>query len=196
MRAAILASLTATLVATQDQPPPATFRTEANYVRVDVYATQDGVALSDLTRTDFEVLEDRVPQRIEQFERVAIRPAGAQETRIEPNNVRDMRSMLENSRARVFVLFLDTYHVEIEGSHNIRRPLVDALDHVIGSDDLVGVMKPDMSATDIAFASSGPDADTTDQLYRPHGIGHPARSTHREVDCTRRHSRRRQFCRV
>src|SRR6516225_4444452 len=80
MRAAILASLTATLVATQDQPPPATFRTEANYVRVDVYATQDGVALSDLTRTDFEVLEDRVPQRIEQFERVAIRPAGAQET--------------------------------------------------------------------------------------------------------------------
>jgi len=60
--------------------------------------------------------------------------------------------MQASARARLFVLFLDTYHVEIAGSHNIRRPLVDALDRVIGPDDLVGVMTPDMSPTDIAFA--------------------------------------------
>src|SRR5579864_7328763 len=119
IRAAILAGLTATLVVTQDQPPPATFRTEANYVRVDAYITRDGAPVTDLTKDDCEVFEDRAPQRIEQFERVSIRPAGAQETRIEPNNVREMRSMLEGSRARVFVLFLDTNHVEVEGSHNI-----------------------------------------------------------------------------
>src|SRR6516225_9330931 len=106
----------------QDQPPRPTFRTEANYVRVDVFPTKDGVPVQDLTQDDFEIVEDRVPQRIEQFEHVVIRGAGAQETRIEPNNVRDMRSMLENSRARVLVLFLDTYHVEVEGSHNIRKP--------------------------------------------------------------------------
>ena len=136
----------------QDQPPRPTFRTEANYVRVDVFPTKDGVPVQDLTQGDFEIVEDRVPQRIEQFEHVVIRGAGPQETRIEPNNVRDMRSMLENSRARVLVLFLDTHHVEVEGSHNIRKPLVDALDHVIGSDDLIGVMTPEMSPTDIAFA--------------------------------------------
>jgi hypothetical protein len=60
--------------------------------------------------------------------------------------------MQASARARLFVLFLDTYHVEIAGSHNIRRPLVDALDRVIGPDDLVGVMTPDMSPTDITFA--------------------------------------------
>src|SRR6185503_20467433 len=51
-----------------------------------------------------------------------------------------------------FVLFLDVFHVGLGGSYNIRKPLVDALDRVIGPDDLVGVMTPDMSPSDIAFA--------------------------------------------
>jgi VWFA-related protein len=59
--------------------------------------------------------------------------------------------MLESARSRVFVLFLDIGHVDVASSHNIRKPLVDALDKVIGADDLVGVMTPDMSARDIAF---------------------------------------------
>ena len=93
-----------------------------------------------------------MPQKIEQFERVVVRAAGPQDARIEPNTVRESRSMLESSRARVFVLFLDIGHVDVGGSHNIRKPLVDALDKVIGADDLVGVMTPEMSAGDIAFA--------------------------------------------
>src|SRR3954465_3187486 len=35
------------------QPPPATFRTEANFVRVDVYPTQNGVPVQDLKAEDF-----------------------------------------------------------------------------------------------------------------------------------------------
>ena len=46
----------------------------------------------------------------------------------------------------MFVLFLDIDHVDVGGSHNIRKPLVDALNRVIGQDDLVAVMTPDMSA--------------------------------------------------
>ena len=60
--------------------------------------------------------------------------------------------MAERSRARLFVLFLDTYHVDVGGSHAIRKPLVDALDRLIGQDDLVGVMTPEMSAADVTFA--------------------------------------------
>src|SRR6516225_4129617 len=60
--------------------------------------------------------------------------------------------MAENSRARHGVRFLDTYHVEIDGSRAIRKPLVDALDKLIGPDDLVAVMTPEMSATDVTFA--------------------------------------------
>ena len=36
-------------------PPQPTFRTEANYVRVDVYPTRDGAPIPDLTQADFEL---------------------------------------------------------------------------------------------------------------------------------------------
>jgi VWFA-related protein len=137
---------------TAQDPPQATFRTEANYVRVDVFPTRDGTPVADLTQNDFEVLDNGARQTIEQFERVVVRAAGPQEARIEPNTVRESRAMLESSRSRVLVLFLDIGHVDVAGSHNIRKPLVDALDKVIGVDDLVGVMTPEMSAADIAFA--------------------------------------------
>ena len=68
-------------IASQDQPRP-TFRTEANYVRVDAYATtKDGVPIDDLRRDEFELLEDRVPQTIDQFATVRIRGGGAPTTR-------------------------------------------------------------------------------------------------------------------
>ena len=145
-------SRTIATAAQQPPPPQPTFRTEANYVRVDVFPTKDGAPVMDLSRDDFEIVEGGVAQKLEQFEHVVIRAAGPQETRIEPNNVAEARAMATNPRARVFVVFLDTYHVDIGGSHNIRRPLIDALDRVIGPDDLVGVMTPEMSATDITFA--------------------------------------------
>jgi VWFA-related protein len=148
--AASLVFLTA-IIAAQDQPRP-TFKTEANYVRVDVFPTKDGLPVTDLTAADFEVLEDKAPQKIDAFEHIVVRGNVPQDARREPNNVRESRAMMEDPNARVFVLFLDTYHVEVEGSHNIRKPLVDALDTIIGADDLVGVMTPEMSAGDVTFA--------------------------------------------
>jgi hypothetical protein len=55
----------------QDQP---TFRTGANYVRVDMYATVDGKSVDDLTAEEVDVLEDGVPQKLEAFEHVQVRP--------------------------------------------------------------------------------------------------------------------------
>jgi VWFA-related protein len=155
MRPLLLALVSVAVVVAQTpapQPPQPTFRTEANYVRVDAYPTKDGEAIADLTQEDFEVLESGVPQRIEQFERVVVAPAGPQETRIEPSSVAESRSMAQSSRARLFVVFLDTYHVDVGGSHNIRNPLVEALDRVVGRDDLIAVMTPEMAASDITFA--------------------------------------------
>src|SRR5437762_77118 len=138
------------------QPPPApqppTFRTEANYVRVDAYPTKDGAPIADLTQADFEVLENGAPQRIEQFERVVIRGNVPQDLRREPSSVEQARQAAQDPRARVFVVFLDVGHVDVGGSHNIRQPLVDALNRLIGADDLVAIMTPQMSANDLAFA--------------------------------------------
>jgi VWFA-related protein len=134
------------------QPPPPTFRTEANYVRVDAYPTKDDQPVTDLTQADFEILEGGVPQKIEQFERVVVRGGIPQDLRREPNSVEEGRQAAQNPRARVVVLFLDINHVSVEGSFLIRKPLVDALDRLIGPDDLIAVMTPDMSARDITFA--------------------------------------------
>ncbi|MGH9331313.1 MAG: VWA domain-containing protein, partial [Vicinamibacterales bacterium] len=148
LRAALVACTVATLAAQQPRP---TFRTEANFVRVDVYPTRDGVPVADLTAADFEVVEDGDPQKIETFEHVVVRPAGPQETRAEPDSQRQGNQMAEDPRARVFVIFLDTYHVSVFGSHSIRRPLIALMDQVIGPDDLVGFMTPEMSAASLTL---------------------------------------------
>src|SRR5471030_80668 len=57
----------------QPAPQPPTFRTEANYVRVDIYPTKDDAPVTDLTQGDFEILEGNAPQKIEQFEHVVVR---------------------------------------------------------------------------------------------------------------------------
>ena len=151
----VAAGLVARTSSLQNQPspqPPTTFRTEANYVRVDVYPTKDGAPVLDLTQEDFEVLESGAPQKIEQFEHVLIRGNVPQDQRREPASVEAARQAAQNPRARVFVVFLDVNHVSVEGSHRIRQPLVDALNKLIGPDDLVAVMTPGMSARDITFA--------------------------------------------
>jgi VWFA-related protein len=135
-----------------NQPQQPTFRTEANYVRVDVFPTASGAPVTDLRQDEFQILEDGVPQKIEQFERVSIRGGVPQETRREPGTVAESRALLQDPRARVFVLFLDNLHVDLAASRTIRQPLVDMLERLIGPDDLVAVMTPQMTPSDVTFA--------------------------------------------
>src|SRR5689334_24669633 len=105
--AALVIAAAAAALTAQDPPPP-TFRTEANYIRVDVYPTLNGAPVTDLRREDFELYDENLLQTIDTFEHVTVRAAGPQEIRREPNTVAQSREMLENGRARVFVVFLDT----------------------------------------------------------------------------------------
>jgi predicted dienelactone hydrolase len=66
-----------------------------------------------------------------------------QEARREPNTVEQSRQMAAEGRARVFVIFLDTYHTTIEGSSNMRLPLIKFLDRLLGPDDMVALMTPE-----------------------------------------------------
>lgn len=135
----------------QQQPAQPTFRGGANYVRMDMFATADGQPVEDLRQDEIELLEDGTRQQIETFEHVMVRPAGPQETRVEPNAIAESRQMAAEARARIFVIFLDTYHTQIEGSANMRLPLVRFLDRLLGQDDMVALMTPEMSANDLAF---------------------------------------------
>jgi VWFA-related protein len=126
----LILALAAVSVRAQTQP---TFRTGANYVRVDLYASLDGRPVPDLKSQDVEILEDGVPQAIEAFEHVTIPGAGTQ------------------PRARVFVIFLDTFHTQIESSTNMRLPLIKFLDRVVGQDDMVAVVTPETPVKDLTF---------------------------------------------
>lgn len=130
-----LALTLAVVVSIQAQKPP-TFRASANYVRVDMYAysARDGQAIDDLNRDEVELLEDGVPQSIDAFEHVHVRDGAT-----------------PDGRARVFVVFLDTYHTQLEGSSSLRIPLIRFLDRVIAPDDLVAVMTPEMAAAEMMF---------------------------------------------
>jgi VWFA-related protein len=135
----------------QQQPQPPRFRTETNFVRVDVYATKDGTAVQDLTAADFEVFEDTAPQKIESFEHIVVRSGGPQDELVEPGSVTAANQLAADPHRRVFVVYLDIQQVSIEGSYSIKEPLIDLMQRIMGPDDLVGIMTPYMSPSQITF---------------------------------------------
>jgi VWFA-related protein len=137
--------------ATSDDQPPPRFRTDANYVRVDVYPTKDGKVVDDLKAEDFELLENGAKQEVRAFEHVIASPAGPQSMRVEASSVRGGEQMAANPRNRVFVIFLDMPNVDVESAHHVNQPLVRLIDRLLGPDDLIAVMTPEMSAAQITF---------------------------------------------
>jgi VWFA-related protein len=178
------AAVALTAQAPQDRTQPPTFRAGANYVRVDMYATRDGQPVNDLRREEVEVLEDGTPQKIEDFEHVLVRPTASDDVRREVDGLGASREAAGDPRSRVFVVFLDTYHTRLDASAIVRQPLVRFLDRVLGPDDLVALMTPEMAGSDIALGrktivfsnilsqewwgrrGSGTGEDAKEQLYR------------------------------
>jgi VWFA-related protein len=160
--AALAASAVSTPLATQQLPR---FRSGANLVRVDAYITLNGVPVQDLQIDDFEVLEDNVPQRLESFQLIQPRgPAPVQALR-EPNTVAQSREMARDPEARLFVIFMDLWHVQIDGSYHAQAPIATMLRSVIGQDDLIGVMTPDMAARQVTLARR---PETIEGIFRDH----------------------------
>ena len=133
----------------QNQPP--TFRGGASYVRVDLYPTDSSGIVSDLQQSDVELLEDGVPQKIEQFELVKIPPGGPEAARIEPNSIRAGQQAAADPRARVFVIFFDTLQVDVQTPERVRTPLRRFMEEALGPDDLVAIMAPKMSTSSLTF---------------------------------------------
>jgi len=153
MRAAVCvaASLAAVcVVSAQEGRQSQPIRVGTNLVRVDVYPTRDGQVVSGLQAADFEVLEDGVPQKVETFEHVLVQPGG-QAVRADPGSQRDMLQALGNPRYRVFLVFLDVSHVTLANAHAINDPLVEFMTRHVSDDDLVAVMTPEMSVSELTF---------------------------------------------
>jgi VWFA-related protein len=134
-----------------DQQRPPVFRTEANLVRVDIHVLKDGGPVPDLEEDDFEILEDGVRQKIASLEFVRVEPPGSR-IPTEPGSTAAAMDLASDPRNRVFILFLDTYHVTQENSVQTPMALVRMIDSLIGPNDLIGLMTPEMSVRDLILA--------------------------------------------
>jgi VWFA-related protein len=116
------------------------FRSSANAIRVDMYATKSGEPVTDLRPDEVEVTEDNVKQKIDTFEYVHLTPETATVSGQNPN-----------ARARVFIIFVDTYSTRFTGQADLRKSLLRLLDRLLLPNDLVGLMTSDMAAPDVTL---------------------------------------------
>ena len=113
-------------------------------MRVDVIVTdRQGNPVTDLKLEDFEIQEDGKPQKAETFRLVKIdtltQPGYTQRT-IRTRNDEETAAADENSR--IFVFFLDDYHVRKETSMSVKTAGLEFIANQLAPSDLISVMYP------------------------------------------------------
>lgn len=144
LRALVPLLVTAAVAAQQPDTPRPRFRAGTNLVTLDAYVSKDGTPVTDLRADEVEVLEDGRPQKIEDFRIVhTSKPLTSTTTSSDPSV---SRAALTDPDARVFAIFIDTWHISFDGSYRGAAPVSGLLNDVIGADDLVGWTTPDLPA--------------------------------------------------
>ncbi|MEP6782342.1 MAG: VWA domain-containing protein [Acidobacteriota bacterium] len=151
------------LVVAFAQEPLPRFRAGANLVNVDAFFAKDGTAVSDLKPSDIEIFEDDQLQKIENFRIVTPARRGEPATRPNPVTVAEQLEAAADPEARVFALFFDQWHVSFDGSARAAAPVSEFLNRVIGPDDLVGVMTPEIPARSLPLTRR---TDGIDRMFR------------------------------
>ena len=131
-----------------------TFRSGINFVTVDAYvADSKGQPATDLKQSDFEILEDNKPQKIEQFRFIKVdgNPKPGEPPPQEIRNRDDEEREAARDDTRVFVIFLDDYHTRLGSSLAVRQPLSEFIQNQLRPLDLVAIMYPLTPVTDVDF---------------------------------------------
>ncbi len=145
----------AALSAQQASPPQPTFRSDVTLVTTDVIPRNaDGRFVADLTKDDFEVLEDGEPQTITSFTLVhggrvfnlLEPPAPVEETE---GIVLPKRRVVDPGSGRVLLIFVDDLHFEALYTPHVRRLVLDIVQHLLHDGDLVGMVSSGPSSIEI-----------------------------------------------
>jgi VWFA-related protein len=158
-----LALVTAAVVAArqtappQSDQPPVTFRVEVNLVEVDAFVTDaQGNAVPGLTASDFEVLEDRKPQKITNFSLVnmpierAERPLFASAP-IEPD-VQTNRTV----DGRIYLIVLDDLHTDATRTPRVKAALRQFIERYFGVNDMAATVYTSGRASDSQDFTNNP----------------------------------------
>ena len=151
--------------AQQPAAPPSAqgpvFRAEISAVTTDVIARdKNGRFVSTLTKDDFTVLEDGVPQTITSFSLVyggrtfnPLAPAELQKALPEGIVLPTSRRAVQNVAGRVIFIFVDDMHVQAEYTPHVQRLIEDLAKNLLHEGDMV------------AMLSSGPSSIETGLTY-------------------------------
>ncbi len=146
--------------ADQPPPPPPTgqrppvIKGGVNFVSVDVIVTdkKSGEVVLDLKQDDFDVREDKKPQRVETFDIVKIDPVvEAAHPPREIHSLEDEEREAKLPNVRLFVMFLDDYHVRRGSDLASKKPLIDFVENQLGPQDMVAIMYPTTPVTALTF---------------------------------------------
>jgi VWFA-related protein len=125
-----------------EQQPAVSFRTEVNFVEVHAIVTDEkGAFVRNLSRDDFEILEDGKPQKPSVFYLVDVpierpfTPANATEP-IEP----DVRATTHSFEGRIYVLLLDDLHTAFPRSLLVKDAARRFVQQYLGANDLAAVV--------------------------------------------------------
>jgi len=143
----------------QPPPPPPgqrppVIRSGINFVSVDVIVTdkKTGDIVLDMSRDDFDVREDKKPQKVETFDVVRIdgstAPAYAPKAITSPM---DEEIEARQPNVRLFIILLDDYHVRRGNDLAVRKPLIDFINNSLAPQDMVAFMYPMTPVTSLTF---------------------------------------------
>ena len=128
------------------------FRGGIDFVRVDVIVSdKKSQPVTNLTQNDFEVLEDGKPVAIEQFKLIKVdgnpTPGGPPPKQIRDRNDEELEAARDD--VRVFVLFMDDYHVRKANSMSVRPTIQRFIQQQLRPTDMIGIMYPLMPVSDL-----------------------------------------------
>src|SRR5215208_3507340 len=144
LRAALLASIVAGVslfAAPQGQAPSATFQVEVNFVDIDAVVTDArGNFVGDLTKDDFELLDEGRPQEISAFTLIDLPPPTASATaRQSTARVSDVKSNAEPISGRLYVIVLDDLNVAPLRTQIVVKAARQLIERHFGPNDVAAI---------------------------------------------------------
>jgi VWFA-related protein len=145
-----MAAISAAVAAQQQTaPPPApqtpqpavTFRVEVNYVEVDAIVTDaQGRVVSNLTASDFDVLEDGKPQKISNFALVSIPIERAEQPIFATVPIEADVQTNEHAEGRIYLIVLDDVHTDFTRGPRVKASMHRFFEQKFGTNDLAAVV--------------------------------------------------------
>jgi VWFA-related protein len=143
----------ATVVAAQTpQQPPPIFKTATDLIRTEVHVwDKDHKFIPGLRPTDFQILEDGVPQTIQAFwgvigGRFVGEPLRPKPVAPSPGLILPPTAPGRDASGRIFIVFIDDLHLQPSDTPRVRQWLRDIRDTLIHDNDQVGFVSTGYSS--------------------------------------------------